>query len=667
MKKKGRSLRKEITILLIVVSLLPIIGISVGSFYTINSSIRADFNLIVENSLGKVSQVLMDNYKHSSSAVSYLAEDGNAKNILKNPESKIWLKKSMDAYLSANKEATSLYMGIADGGMVTSPEAKLPEGFDPRNRDWYKSAINANGQVAMTDPYEDTSTKELVVSFSQMVKDYEGKVVGVIGIDVKLSQITEMLSSVHLGNNGFAAALSKDGTVIAHKDKEYMGKNKKDMPWIEEAMGLKDFTPKVIKVGNESFITFKYFDKGSSLTMLAFLPENQILKLVIEAMLIPVIVLVISLIVVLISSAVFSKRLSNPINELVGILDKVKGGDFTEKAKIKARGTKEVNSIIEAVNSVIDDMVILLKGVKDASSKVNETSETLFVITKESMAVGEEVAKAVQQIAEGATSQAAELNESVSISNTLGEDVDRSLNNSRDMLEASMKVKEATEQGMKALYELKDSYDKNEKASNNVSQKVDLVAEKSNEISTITDTIKAITEQTNLLALNASIEAARAGEAGRGFAVVAEEIRKLAEESADSAENILKVVTEIKESVRELYEETRVTMELNEKTRENVEVTDNKFNYITEVISELEEDINDVGQALQAINNSRTQVATKISEVATVSEETAATTEEVSASSEEQASGLQETASQADRLNNYAEELEALINKFKIE
>ena len=666
MKKTRIKLKTEILILLILASFVPIIGMALSNYYILSKSIKSDFNTIVLSNLERASQTVVDNKKYISANIETLSQDPNAKYILEDSNSPAWLKKSFDGYVDSNKDILNVYLGTYDGQTILSKNGSVPSDYDPRKRDWYKNAVSSVDNIVVSEPYEDAFTKSIILTYSKTVKNSSGAIIGVVSIDVALTQMGDLISDITLGKNGVAVALTTEGSIIAHKDKSLIGKSKENTSWINNLLSLEDLEPKVLNIDGKNYITVKYSDNESKIIFAGFVPKNEIKEKIFSAMKLPLTILILTILLVIIITLVFSNRITTPMKNLVLILNKLKSGDFTEKLEIKDSYNLETNDIIKALNSLIDDMVILLQGVKEASDLVKDSSETLFVITKESSSVGEEVAKAVQQIAEGTTEEAAELNEGVNVVNKLEDEVDMSLKNSSNMLKVSKQVKRSTDEGMEAITLLKNNYDKNEEASNNVSKKVDLVSEKSNQISNITETIKSITDQTNLLALNASIEAARAGEAGRGFSVVADEVRKLAEESSRSAEEISKVVSEIKESINELYEETKYTKELNKVTGESMETTRERFDYIQSTINELEEDILKVSNSLEAINESKDILSMKIAEIASVSEETAATTEEVSASTEEQASGLLEISRQSDTLNKYSKNLNYLIEKFKI-
>ena len=659
-----KTIKKEIIQLLIFTSIIPIIVIFIANFYSLNKNINEFTDSAIKSSINLLNEELVNIHLNSDRDVDYLALDANAKGIKENKNNEaLWFEKTLQNYTKVNDDVVSAYIGSEDGKFLLSPYEDMGSDYDPRNREWYKKAVNNPSEVIMSEPYEDALNERIVVTYSRAVFNDIGELQGVIAIDKNLSEIVR---NIDLGEGAFTTIFSKDGTIIANNDSSLIGKNAKDIPWIEKVLNIENNTSKYLKLDGITYLSYRSIESESGLNIAAFIPVSELIKSYVEDLILSIIVFISIVILVIISSKIYTGKLTKPIRQVVDVLNKIKNGDFTEKVESKIYYNKEIDSMINGLNTLIEDMGVLLSGVKEASEKVNCGSETLFGIISESSNVGEEVAKSVQQIAEGATNQAAQLDEGVRVVGELEDEVNKSIESSDRMLNTSKEVKISSTEGIVAIENLSEIYEKNKEASENMALKVDMLSTKSEEIGIIIDAIKSITEQTNLLALNASIEAARAGEVGRGFAVVAEEVRKLAEESAKSATEINSVIGEIKGNIKEIYEDTVTTRKLNNDTQASLLKTKEKFGVIDNNINELEENIKEVTYSLDKITQSKDTVVYKISEVAAVSQETAAITEEVSAASEEQSSGLQEMAGEAETLKDYSEILNNLIKKFKM-
>jgi methyl-accepting chemotaxis protein len=665
--KIKKTLQNQIIMLLVAAVLMPIAALTGYSLYNTSETLNAQFKDNTADNVNWVVEVIKESNKSNIESVNMLSQDPNALEIFNVDVSGMWLKKSFESFLSTHKDITSVFYGLNDGEMVLSPEQSLPEDYDPRRMEWYKAALESNGQAIISDPYEDSAQKGMyVITFAKAVKDSKsGQVLGVVGIDMKLTTLADTIKDLKIGDNGYVAIIDRTGRIIAHKDSALLGKTSKEEQWAEKVLAANN-SGEVLTIGSEKFITSSAEEKSTGWHIVGFMPEKEITNLINKERNVSLIIAVIFLVLSVGAGAIFAASTTKPILRLIDALNRISQGDFTVAIDKRKGISYEIEAISNAVNKMVQDMVAMLKNISDTSEGIKGSSESLVSITQQSNAVGEEVARAVQQVSAGAQDQASSLDESSNIVSELGDEVAKAIENSEGMIAASKNVKISTKDGTRIVEGLKETFTEASTANKQLEQQILVLANNSNKISAITDTIKAITEQTSLLALNASIEAARAGESGRGFAVVADEVRKLAEQSAESAADINVVIADIKKSVDSVLERIHLSITLNEKSERSVMLTNSSFEIIAEASKLLEENIEKVSISLQEINDSKNTVIQKIAEVAAVAQETAATTEQVSASSEEQSAGLQEIAGSAEQLSNLAENLDEILKKFKI-
>lgn len=663
-KDKRPSMKKELIALLLAATFLPFILVNLANFWSLETYLRNDLKEITLGNIYRVSDLVDNLYSTSIDSVNFLSNDPNAVTLKNNPENAVWLKGSLNSFTSSYKTTTSAFMGTENKDFIISPNQQIPAGYDPTNQNWYKKAIENDGQVFISEAYTSNGENaDYVITFSKTVKDLQGEIVGVTGLDVPLIKLTNLLSSIKLGQKGYTMVVDNNYTIIGHPDSEMLGKNQNDLAWLKE---IADHSKNELSVNVDkiNYIGFKTSNPKTGTTVIGLIPSSEITDKVVASIRLPIIIIVLSVLIIIFMATIFGRRLIIPIRDLVSVLDTVRKGDFSKKPIPHKHSSREIALISDSVSSMVDDIVTMLQKVKSTSSSVKESSELLYGITQDSSTVGEEIASAVQQIATGSLDQAGYLNEAASLSENLGKEVENATLISSEMIKATEDVRTNTEIGLTCIAELKKTYNENNDANKVALEMSENLVNKSNEISIITNTIKSITEQTNLLALNASIEAARAGESGKGFAVVADEIRKLAEQSSNATEEISKVIEDIYSSILNLQRRINYSFELNEKTGENVENTSDGFNKIEKSMNLLQENANKVTAALRNIQNHKDQVLLTTSNVAALAEENAATTEEVSASAEEQAAGLQEIVNACENLSNLSLSLDEALKKF---
>lgn len=300
-----------------------------------------------------------------------------------------------------------------------------------------------------------------------------------------------------------------------------------------------------------------------------------------------------------------------------------------------------------------EDILNTVKTIDKNSNAINE-------ITDKIRSSSEEVSHAVQEISSGASNTAENIQNQAVLSDEINNKIIETNQISKEMSNASNQTSKALTNGVEKVNELTLKTDEVNKINNDVYNSILELKEKSNMVNEITEMITEIANQTNLLALNAAIEAARVGEQGKGFAVVAEEIRKLAEQSKESASNISNIIIELQDGAEKSVQAVDTLKEANESQYNLVKETNEVLSSIEENTKVLSEKISNVYEKVGNMLESNEKVVGVISSVSAISEQTMANAEEAAAMTNEHI----EQAVQAQQLVSELLETSKKISKY---
>ncbi|WP_457753494.1 methyl-accepting chemotaxis protein [Thermococcus sp.] len=522
---------------------------------------------------------------------------------LKNSESKI-------AYI---------YFGDKYGNMIIYPQVSLPSGYDPRIRPWYQAAKDA-GKAVWTEPYKDAVTGKWMITYAIPIYK-NGNLLGVVGIDIFIDTFFQEVSSLKIGETGYAYIVDEKGFIVAHPNQNYIMKLN-----VFKEESLKPIA-EIVKSGkNEETVIYTWQGvtaiaagcKVPSTGWYVFVkvPLSEITKDVTDVIenvhhsmnRTTYITMVLMFLLAVIICGVSYKLISSTVKPLVvlsraaqalaeGKLSKVKEvlreikylekdeigslieafeavskdivgtlhgiseklerlaeGDLSNGLSIEARG--ELKEIIQDLKTVSEKLKTTISEIVEITDILDKKANILAQISSDVTEAINQVNEAVQQVSIEAQRQQENINE-ITEGMRLVADVSNESVRSMEEFEAAVnEVVNIASEGGKKGEESAKQIGSIQEMMKDIESAVRKVSEMSRSIEEITNVITNIAEQTNLLALNAAIEAARAGEAGRGFAVVAQEIRKLAEESKQAADNIKEIISKITEEIKDAVEAT---------------------------------------------------------------------------------------------------------------
>lgn len=362
---------------------------------------------------------------------------------------------------------------------------------------------------------------------------------------------------------------------------------------------------------------------------------------------------------------VTANSITRPIRSVMTKMSLMAEGDLSVEP-LETKSRDEVAQLVAATNELNDSTRDVLSQINHVSETVTGQSEELSQSASEVRAGSEQIAITMEELATGSASQASTASDLSETMVSFTSKVEEVNENSERINRSSNYVLELTTEGSQLMDSSTKQMTAIDQVVHNAVEKVEGLDTHAQEISELVSVIQDIAAQTNLLALNAAIEAARAGEHGQGFAVVADEVRKLAEQSSASVTNITDIVNRIQSESGIVVESLRDGYKDVEEGTTQIVTTGKMFTGITSAVEDMVNNISAISDNIADIAASTQEMNGSIQEVAAISEESAAGVEETTASSEQSSSIMQEVAGSSEQLATLAEELNRLVNQFKL-
>lgn len=564
-----------------------------------------------------------------------------------------------------NPSITSMYLAVESNNAIITergPVYSRNDEYDLSSKAWYQETI-ANGKTTVSKPYKDNQSGESVITIATPIMK-GSKPIGAIGIDIDASMIEEVFNDYYTEGRQLIVTDNNFNIIYndrAEEDVFCMPLGEYDSIFSESIMTDMATNPYMIVEGKT---IANGVDDHTGWHLVLYYDSNVmgiILLITLSAL---AVALIIILIIITIIMNIVIKRILKDVPSIQGHISGVKDGDLSKELDVNS--DDEIGDIAKSINEMTLKLRQVMGRIQGTSNTVQQTSNLLTATTMESNAASNEVMRAITEITSGMNEQATSVDECAGLSEGLGTNVEVLHEHSMAAAGEVTTMTEASIQGTDAVKVLQEKTDDNNNAIDEIESSVNALEKNSLAIGSILDTITSIADQTNLLALNASIEAARAGEHGRGFAVVAEEIRGLAEGSANAAKEIGGILTKLQnESKSTVNRMDKVKQSAIEQT-DAVNLVEGTFNQLDQIISELSSKFAQMADATTVLNEDKNRIIESIQNIAAVSEQTAASTEEINASMEEQLAGMSEIEAEAKHLEIAISELNEELSNFTI-
>ena len=516
-------------------------------------------------------------------------------------------------------------------------------------------------------------------AFGIMRKAYNMKFrqIGYVVVDVDYDEIANHIASINMGENAILALITPDGREISYKnipvsdeaegqandslDTEYIVNSELyDKILASEENGGSEY----VEYNGEKYLLLYNKLESQGFMMVSLVPESYIIADADETARLTAAAVAVTALIVIVIGFILSTSMGTTIRKIMNGLEKASTGDLT--VDIHTRRKDEFMILCESTNQMLGNIRALInkadtvaKALGNASERVGGNSGILLEETKS-------ITTSISDVEKGIVMQANDAEHCLTRMDDLSKKIGVVSENTGKIADIADVTKSTVSDGLATIDTLQDKVKATTQVTAEVISNIEDLEKASQSIANIVGAINDIADETSLLSLNASIEAARAGDAGRGFAVVAESIRKLAEQSLNSVNEIRNIVGKIQKQTVDTVEVAKQAEVIVNSQEEALKATIDVFHDIDKHVSGLAENLSQISAGIDAMEGAKKDTLAAIESISAVAEETASAVTEVNEAAGRQLEAVKKLNNESEELIDRSEDLVEAINKFTI-
>lgn len=516
-------------------------------------------------------------------------------------------------------------------------------------------------------------------AFGIMRKAYNMKFrqIGYVVVDVDYDEIANHIASINMGENAILALITPDGREISYKnipvsdEAEGQANDSLDTEYIVNSelydkilASEENNGSEYVEYNGEKYLLLYNKLESQGFMMVSLVPESYIIADADETARLTADAVAATALIVIVIGFILSTSMGTTIRKIMNGLEKASTGDLT--VDIHTRRKDEFMILCESTNQMLGNIRALInkadtvaKALENASERVGGNSGILLEETKS-------ITTSISDVEQGIVMQAKDAENCLTRMDDLSKKIGVVSENTGKIADIADVTKSTVSDGLATIDTLQDKVKATTQVTAEVISNIEDLEKASQSIANIVGAINDIADETSLLSLNASIEAARAGDAGRGFAVVAESIRKLAEQSLNSVNEIRNIVGKIQKQTVDTVEVAKQAELIVNSQEEALKATIDVFHDIDKHVSGLAENLSQISAGIDAMEGAKKDTLAAIESISAVAEETASAVTEVNEAAGRQLEAVKKLNNESEELISHSEDLVEAINKFTI-